>query len=405
MGDWLQMGKVKRKFVSLKLSLCIYFPICFILAFAGSMMIGFATNDLQEWYNKKHSDVRLIAPPEDSYKVSYDGSTIVGKHYIITDDRPIAEKKNRVIYFIISYAQILIIPLWIIFCVLLTGMIFYKRELRKPIVILLDALRKISENQLDFNIVYEQNNELGQLCDAFENMRKTLDENNREMWLLLEERKRLNSAFSHDLRTPLTVLKGYNNFLEKYSEKINQNKINEILSKMNVQINRLENYTYKMSAVQKLEDIIPDYSEIPADTLKENFSESAEYICKNKKFRFNFQSNSDFVNIDNELVMEVYENMISNAERYSENEIIIDVLIENNFMNISVQDDGKGFSDKALKLATEPFYRDDKNNNSTHFGLGLYICKIICEKSGGNIDISNTGTGGKVTAKFFCGNR
>ncbi len=405
MGDWLQMDKVKRKFVSLKLSLCIYFPICFILSFAGSMLIGFATNDLQEWYNKKHSDVRLVAPPKDSYKVSYDGSTIISKHYIITDDRPVAEKKNRVIYFIISYAQMLIIPLWIIFCVVLTGMIFYKRELQKPIEILLDASQKISENQLDFCIDYTNKNELGKLCDAFENMRKTLDENNREMWHLLEERKRLNSAFSHDLRTPLTVLKGYNNFLEKYSEKINQNKINEILSKMNGQINRLENYTYKMSAVQKLEDIIPDYSEIPANTLKENFSGSAEYICKTKKFRLNFQSSSNFVYIDNALVMEVYENMISNAERYSENEIIIDILIENNFMKISVQDDGKVFSDKALKLATEPFYRDDKNNNSTHFGLGLYICKIICEKSGGNIDISNTGTGAKVIAKFFCGSR
>ncbi|MDE5558321.1 MAG: HAMP domain-containing histidine kinase [Ruminococcus sp.] len=369
------------------------------------MLIGFATNDLQEWYNKKHSDVRLVAPPKDSYKVSYDGSTIISKHYIITDDRPVAEKKNRVIYFIISYAQMLIIPLWIIFCVVLTGMIFYKRELQKPIEILLDASQKISENQLDFCIDYTNKNELGKLCDAFENMRKTLDENNREMWHLLEERKRLNSAFSHDLRTPLTVLKGYNNFLEKYSEKINQNKINEILSKMNGQINRLENYTYKMSAVQKLEDIIPDYSEIPANTLKENFSGSAEYICKTKKFRLNFQSSSNFVYIDNALVMEVYENMISNAERYSENEIIIDILIENNFMKISVQDDGKVFSDKALKLATEPFYRDDKNNNSTHFGLGLYICKIICEKSGGNIDISNTGTGAKVIAKFFCGSR
>ncbi|MDE6102778.1 MAG: hypothetical protein K2F73_07380, partial [Ruminococcus sp.] len=140
------MGK---KMKSLKWSLCIYFPICFILSFAGSMLIGFATNDLQDWYKKRHSDVRLCGTPEDSYTISDDGDIVIGKRYIIIDDRPVAEKKNRVIYFIISYAQALLIPLWMIVCVALMGMIFYKRELQKPINILLDASHKISENQLD----------------------------------------------------------------------------------------------------------------------------------------------------------------------------------------------------------------------------------------------------------------
>ena len=63
-----------------------------------------------------------------------------------------------------------------------------------------------------------------------------------------------------------------------------------------------------------------------------------------------------------------------------------------------------GFTDKALQSASEPFYRDEKKQNSMHFGLGLYICRIICEKCGGKLDISNTKTGGKVTAIFFCEN-
>ncbi len=100
------MGKMK----SLKWSLCIYFPICFILSFAGSMLIGFATNDLQDWYEERHSDVRLWRVPEDSYNVLFDGNIVIGKNYIITDDRPVAEKKYRVTYFIISYAQVLLVP-------------------------------------------------------------------------------------------------------------------------------------------------------------------------------------------------------------------------------------------------------------------------------------------------------
>lgn len=399
------MGKVKRKAVSLKWSLCIYFPICFILSFAGSALIGFTTNDLQEWYEERHSDVRLWASPEDSYTLSFDGSVNIGRHYIITDDRPAAKKRDRVIYFIISYAQALLVPLWIFFCVALMGMIFYKRELQKPIEILFDASEKISENQLDFCIKYTHKNELGQLCSSFENMRKALYENNSEMWRSLEERKRLNSAFSHDLRTPLTVLKGYNDFLEKYSGQLSESKVNEITAKMRMQIERLENYTYKMSALQKLEDIVPDIAEVQADILKENFSESGKYICRDKKFRLNFRSNSDSLFVDSELVMEVYENILSNAERYARQYIRAFVDIEEDFLTISVYDDGDGFSDNALRLAKEPFFRDDREQNGSHFGLGLYICRIICEKCGGNVDISNTGTGGKVTAKFFCGSR
>ncbi|MDE6775548.1 MAG: HAMP domain-containing histidine kinase [Ruminococcus sp.] len=397
------MGKVKRKCISLKWSFSVYLTVCFFLAFFGSMAIGFCTNDLQDWYEERHSDVRLWASTDDYYTVSFDA--IAGGHYIVTDNRPYADEKYMIIYFIISCAQFILVPFWIISCVAVTGIVFYRRELHKPIGILLDASKKISENQLDFKVEYKKQNELGQLCTAFDDMRQALDENNREMWHSLEERKRLNSAFSHDLRTPLTVLRGYNDFLKKYMGDISEDKINEILSKMNSQINRLENYTYKMSALHKLEDIVPDISPFPADTLKENMSESGKYICKDKKFTLDFQSDMNNLFIDYALVMEVYENIISNAQRYAGSKIKADVSVAGNHLQISVSDDGKGFSDTALKLAKEPFYRDDKEQNTSHFGLGLYICKIICEKCGGSIDISNTESGAKVTAVFFSKSR
>lgn len=395
------MGKMK----SLKWSFFIYLSVCFVLSFSGSMLIGFATNDLQEWYNKKHSDVRLVTSPEDSYTVLFDGDVVVGKHYIITDNRPVAKKKYRVIYSIISYAQMFLIPLWIISCVALSGVIFYKRQLQKPIEILFDASEKISENQLDFTIEYKKQNELGQLCSSFDNMRNALYKNNLEMWRSLEEIKRLNSAFSHDLRTPLTVLKGYAELLQKYSGQLTEDKTAEIISRMGSQIERLESYTYKMSALHKLEDIVPDIAEVRADVLKESLSESGKYICRNKQFSLDFYSNTDILFIDCTLVMEVYENIISNAERYAKAYVRAYIFVEEDFLKIVVYDDGKGFSDKALQLAKEPFYRDDKEQNSSHFGLGLYICRIICEKCGGSVDISNTEDDGKITAKFFCGSR
>lgn len=393
------MGKMK----SLKWSLCIYLSICFILSFAGSFLIGFASNDLQEWYREKHSDVRLEPPSEDSYIVSYDGSVNIGKHYIINDDRPIAKKKYRVTYFIISYAQVLLVPLWIIFCVALIGIIFYKRELQKPVEILFDASKKISENKLDFCIEHTNKNELGQLCRAFDDMRQALYKSNQEMWRSLEERKRLNSAFSHDLRTPLTVLKGYAEFLEKYipDGKVSEEKLMSVISMMNGQISRLERYTQKMNAVQKLEDIVPNQLPISAEALSAMLTETGKLICGDQ-FKINFTPDSRTISIDTDLVIQVYENLISNAMRYAETSVEVNCSILENMLTIAVFDDGNGFTEEALKKAAQPFFRDEKEPDKLHFGLGLYICRILCEKCGGNLKVENHENGGKVTAEFFC---
>lgn len=386
------MGKVKKR--SLKWSFVKYIIPCVIVSMFGILAIGHGTNYLQDWYYARHSNtgeelrnINIIEFDNYNFQVK------------------IAKTKETFTFWVISNAQFVLIPLWALLCVGVTGMIFYNIELKEPIDKLMNASKKISENQLDFKIEYKKQNELGQLCNAFDNMRQALNENNREMWRLLEERKRLNSAFSHDLRTPLTVLKGYNEFLEKYSGQLTEDKTAEILSKMNGQINRLESYTYKMSDLRKLEDIILDITEIQTDILRESFSESGKYICKNKMFSLDFQSDRNSLFADFELVMEVYENILSNAERYADTQIKADISVTKDFLQIDVYDDGNGFSEKALQLAKEPFYRDDKEQNGLHFGLGLYICKIICEKSGGNIDISNTENGGKVTANFFCKNR
>ena len=365
------MGKVKRKGRSLKWGMARYLPMCLICAFMGTFIIAGGTNYVQIWYRDSHPGVRLA---------------------FIS------------LYWIISYAQVLLIPAWVFFCIALAGRIFYNRELKKPIDILLDASRKIADNQLDFKVEYQKQNELGMLCTAFEDMRSALYENNREMWRSLEERKRLNSAFSHDLRTPLTVLRGYVDFLEKYipDGKVTEEKLLSVISMMNGQISRLEHYTQKMNAVQKLEDIVPNVRCISGERFLENLCETGQMMCGDK---FHLSSTPDHGNIivDMELVMQVYENLISNALRYAIGSVAVSCDISENILTISVLDDGKGFTEEALKNATQPFFHDEKEPDKTHFGLGLYICRILCEKCGGMLTTQNHENGGKVTATFFCG--
>lgn len=140
-------------------------------------------------------------------------------------------------------------------CVVVCGIIFYHRKIEKPISILLEASENISNNRLDFSVEVPEKNEFGELCLSFEKMRVALKENNIEMWRQVEERKRLNAAFSHDLRTPLTVLKGQSEILSKYVPKMSEEKIIETAETMKRHIIRLETYVNTMNDLQRLEDV------------------------------------------------------------------------------------------------------------------------------------------------------
>lgn len=392
-----KLGK-KRSF-SLKWSFFLYLPICAAISLAGAFGIGVATNYAQDWYRTKYAKADMDPDASNvEIRVDYDGFA-----YVYRTERTIFDQKHKNIYFIISNAQVLLIPLWVIFCVGMAGVIFYERELKKPFGILMNASKRISENDLDFEIWCEKRNELGQLCSAFEEMRSALYESNREMWRSLEERKRLNSAFSHDLRTPLTVLKGYTDYLEKYvpEGKVSGDKMLSVLSSMSSQISRLENYTATMNSVQKLEDIAPDPCEVDTEELKENLDSAGDIICKNfggKEFFFDFRCEKQTVFADAGLIVQVYENLVSNAARYAESKVSAVCIVYDDMLSVSVGDDGDGFSPEALRLGTKPFFRGEKDS-SEHFGLGLYICRVICGKCGGSLTLSNI-NGGNVTAEF-----
>lgn len=396
--------RLSRRFAGLKWRFGMYVPICLVLSFVGSYIIGITTNYVQEWCIDKYEG-------ETSGKIQYDYELWYDEEGILHYDfvgRPYEHNSRfETVYGIISFMQVLLVPAWILFSVAVTGKLFYDREMKKPIDLLLNASRQIADNQLDFKLEYDKPNELGMLCKAFDDMRSALYDGNRQLWRSLEERRRLNSAFSHDLRTPLTVLRGYVDFLEKYTPdgNVSAEKLQEVLAMMSGQITRLEHYTQKMNSVQKLEDIVPKPEAVSAEQLKSTFYETGRLLCTGKRFELDWQGGG-VLWLDMELALQIYENLVSNACRYAAERVLVECAAEGNSFRFTVGDDGNGFSKEALRNASEPFFRDEKEPDKTHFGLGLYISRILCEKCGGSLVIENgTGgadcvCGGRVTARF-----
>ena len=378
------MDKIKGH--KLTTSLVKYLIPCFIICAAGIFLIMMLSDYFQRWYLTSRYHIAV------SEMVSVDEMEF---SQLIPDNGILICKLMRL-------AKIIFVPLWSVFCLWITVKIFYRRELKAPIDVLQNASGRILDDDLDFKVESSSKNELGALCSSFEVMRRDLYNSNYQLWKALEERKRLNSAFSHDLRTPITVLKGYTELVEKFDEKLSPEKHREILDKMSGQVERLERYTEKMSGVHKLEDIIPEEKEFSFGSLCTETAESGRLICGDTGFEQLVKGDSEqLLCTDRELVMQVFENLVSNAVRFADRKVRCNMSVSSDELNITVCDDGKGFSEEALRKAMQPFYRGSDENEKEHFGLGLYICRLLCRKCGGDIRIENdTEGGGKVTAIF-----
>lgn len=395
------MGTIKRAFHNMPI--IVSFMIVMIGAGFIATLLSFITwnytGDLA--FDLEWSYYKSGAIPYNEI-MQEDGNVVREYHpgKYITDYFTPTEKLLYYGYYALPYVLVSLIGI----CTLIgVPLLFYKLKLKKPMEIMISASEKISNHDLDFEIKYDSKDEMGQLCNAFEKMRASLDQNNREMWRAMEERKKLNAAFSHDLRTPLTVLRGYTDFLAKYmpEDKVPKDKVVSTIKTMNGHILRLENYVTSMNSIQRLEEIEVEPHSVSLDHLYNRLKDTADFLCKDQKLVFVSNSNYTNVNVDLNLVMQAFENLISNAIQYAKQMVRVACETEDDRLMIIVSDDGSGFSADALHNATKPFFRDQMETDKDHVGMGLHICNIICEKHGGKLMIQNASDGGaEVTAIF-----
>ena len=297
--------------------------------------------------------------------------------------------------------------LWYSVCLCLAALIFYLWKIKKPFRVLNQAVQKISANDLDFRIDYEGQDEFGRLCHAFEIMRQELEQNNKKMWNSVEERKRLNAAFAHDLRTPLTVMRGHTDMLLSTITE-DSDPSGEMASSIHAisnQITRLGSFAETMGSIQRLEDYEPCPKHIPSSAITEMVSQTAAALFPNGQVQIHSELKAQDFMLDKEALAQICENILSNAARYVKEVVMISLEQEQEYLIITVEDDGTGFTKKDLANASLAYYRGEKTQADavSHFGLGLYISSILAEKLDGSLQLANGINGGaKVQIKIRC---
>ena len=267
-----------------------------------------------------------------------------------------------------------------------------------PIHMLQVATQNIKNGNLDFEVEVHNQDEIGELCEDFEEMRIRLKDNAEEKLRSEQQQKELISNISHDLKTPITAIKGYveglidgvadtpekqNKYLQTvYSKAIDMDRlINELSFYAKIDTNKIP-YTFnRINVVGYFEDCAED---IGRELEDEGFDFSYQ----------NYVDDSVQMIADAEQIKRVINNIVGNSKKYSdkaETKIRMTVKDVGDFVQIEIEDNGRGIEAKDLPYIFDRFYRTDASRNSSKggSGIGLSIVKKIMEDHGGKIWVTS----------------
>lgn len=263
-----------------------------------------------------------------------------------------------------------------------------------PLEKLAKAAKNIRDGNLDFTLEPEGAQEIRELCEIFEEMRQRLKDSAEEKLVFDKENKELISNISHDLKTPITAIKGYcEGIMDGVADTPEkQEKYVRTIYNKAIEMDRLIN---ELTFYSKI-----DTNRIPYTfgkiNVKSYFDDAAEEIwleldAKNVDFAYhNYVEDDVLVIADVEQIKRVINNIVGNSVKYMNKPrgmINMRVRDVGDFIQVELEDNGKGIAAKDLPLIFDRFYRTDASRNSSKggSGIGLSIVKKIMEDHGGKV--------------------
>ena len=356
--------KLKTRII-LGFTMIILLPL---LLFAATLY-GFSQSQAQKTQVQVEGD-------ETVYDISLTGSAdSQGRVHVMAKDLFISA-------FVILISVALVVGLWVY------------RSIAVPLVKLKKATQNIKEGNLDFVLDVEGKDEFSELCQDFEEMRRRLKESTEEKSLIEKENKELISNISHDLKTPITAVKGYvEGIMDGVAD--TPEKMDRYVRTIYNKTNEMDHLINELTFYSKI-----DTNRIPYTFSKLNvedyFADCAEEVGLELETRgielvyANYVEKDVMVIADGEQIRRVIHNIISNAIKYMDKpKGIIQIRIKDvgDFIQIEIEDNGKGIGPKDLPYIFDRFYRTDVSRNSSKggSGIGLSIVKKILEDHGGKV--------------------
>lgn len=252
---------------------------------------------------------------------------------------------------------------------------FMVNNLLDPVRLLRKGAERIRLGDLSFRVKSNRQDELGELTDSINHMADSLQS-------MLEAKRQLLLAISHELRTPITKAKLRLEFMPESHEK----------DQLKEDIQEIELLISDLIEAERLneEHAVLTAEPTPIAAFVEGVCEQFESYPGGMKLELPTEDRE--VVIDNLRVRLLITNLVNNAIRHGEgNPITVRVNINSDFVHLEVEDNGEGIAEEHLSQISEPFYRADssRQRHTGGFGLGLYLCRLIAQAHGGELIIQS----------------
>lgn len=423
--DWidniLESVRLKKRNMSLQKSMIIYMLLALLAALAAIWLI----NDICSGYMQI---IRRVNKIDDEYVYTEEGTFVLyesqgnQKVYIGNHGIRLPEKDKR-LWEVLAAVKVLSIPVCSVGAICLVALIYYHSKLREPLELLKKEMKAIERNDLSYSCYYNSQDEMGDICKAMDGMRCAVQKNQQEIWELIEEQRQINGAFAHDLRTPLTVIIGYTQMLSEYyrAGKIEEEVLLDTLTAIEKQAVRMQRFAGTMKDIHHFEMLAVKREPHTLSALEQEIQSFVTGLKEKTELEFSItvKGRETPLFYDENIVMEILANLLSNALRYGKKKIDIFAEHQGEWLDVYVRDDGRGMTKQELYQADRPYYSDKavkdtqsavkgtadseakETDTKEHMGLGLTICKILCKKHGGQISFSNSMTGGAIVCARF----
>ncbi|MBD5456280.1 MAG: HAMP domain-containing histidine kinase [Lachnospiraceae bacterium] len=299
---------------------------------------------------------------------------------------------------------IIIILLEILLSLIIISFIFGK-NLGRKIDKLLTVVHKIEQQDLDFEIQKSRLFEVDRALDALDHMRVALRQSLSKQWYDDKMRQEQLSALAHDLKTPLTIIRGNTELLFDTSLSTEQRECAEFIENSSLQ---MQDYVQTLiEATKSWDSCQPCMKKVNMDSLLMELKNQIDGLCavNNISLYWDCGQYPAYVTADHDLLIRMLVNVLSNAVEHTPQggNVTFEICEKNNELSFLITDTGKGFSDEALKHATEQFFMDDDSRSSkSHYGIGLYVAASIAKRHNGKIILENSDAAGgaKVTIQI-----
>lgn len=258
---------------------------------------------------------------------------------------------------------------------------------------LLFVTQKIEKQDLDFQIESSGIFEVDRALFALEHLKQALKTSLTEQWQADKLRQDQISALAHDLKTPLTIIRGNTELLYDMALTDNQKECADYIEGSVVQ---MQDYVETLIDMTKTRESLSFHPQnVKLSSLLHEIHTQAKGLCAVKNIHLEWceNFNREYILADSEQLIRAFANVLSNATEHTPagKTVFFDMYEKDSFILCSITDTGNGFSPEALKRATEQFYMDEQSRHSkSHYGIGLYVANSIITQHGGQLILSNS---------------